>query len=400
MVVKPIEQTALSLLTNSFVDSSIVIPAVLGIGIASAGIYGIYLLYNRFKTSTDSSNDGSNSDSLMEPVVDTVENLTSPDFVDLEFQKLEHICSNNSLFDFLYMKSYFMDVLNSIPDFNVSVCLGFCFLQKILPYARTILPDRTSITKTFNSLLIYPSKAFIVWCFPNIAERISVSTTEQLSADTPTFDTLTNPDVNIPKLHFALSIISLPSTTVNDAMFDFLVYLENYSPVVVDVWFSFLKSREVDLNENSNFFDDLMLWERTILEIERLHSELRRMQQQQTDLIDDRCDARLLYRNVLNLKLMHVDFFSPAIGEILSEEESVFVIMKTGQLRFIHHCLKIKDEYHLHLFLNTFYYEKLKGDDLEFLKRTLDEEGNTLLTKFLNQSERRDIGFTIYPKSD
>jgi hypothetical protein len=133
IMTKPVEQTALSLLTDSFIDSSIVLPALLGISIASAGIY---LLYSKFKTSTDSSNDDSNSDSLMEPVVDTVENLTSPDFVDLEFQKLEHICSNFSLFDFLYTKNYFMDVLNSILDFNVSVCLGFCFLQKILPYAR------------------------------------------------------------------------------------------------------------------------------------------------------------------------------------------------------------------------------------------------------------------------
>jgi hypothetical protein len=80
------------------------------------------------------------------------------------------------------------------------------------------------------------------------------------------------------------------------------------------------------------------------------------MQQQQTGRIDDYCDARLLYRNVLNLKLISTQAFFPAFKEILSDEECESVIMETDQLRFIHYCLKIKDEYHLHLFLNTFFF--------------------------------------------
>jgi hypothetical protein len=103
----------------------------------------------------------------MEPVVDTVENLTFPKLGNLEFQKLENVCLDNSLFDIFDTESYFMDALNIISDFNISVCLGFCFLQKTLPYARTVLPDLTSITKTFNFVLIRPSKAFIAWCFTN-----------------------------------------------------------------------------------------------------------------------------------------------------------------------------------------------------------------------------------------
>jgi hypothetical protein len=123
------------------------------------------------------------------------------------------------------------------------------------------------------------------------------------------------------------------------------------------------------------------------------------MQQQKTDQIDDHCDVMLLYKNALNLKLMYVGFFYPAAEEILSDEKCESATMKTNQLRFIHRCLKIKDEYHLHFFFNTFFSSD-KMNSLMFLNTHLNEEGRTLLAKYLNQSETRTTGFTIYPKSD
>jgi hypothetical protein len=126
-----------------------------------------------------------------------------------------------------------------------------------------------------------------------------------------------------------------------------------------------------------------------------------RIQQQQTGQIYDLCDARLLHKNVLSLKLMDEGFFYPAFTEILSKEECESVVMKTNQLRFIHHCLKIKDDYHLHLFLNIFFSsDKMDNDSRMLMSTGLDEEGKTLLAKYYDQSEtRRTIGFTIYPKS-
>jgi hypothetical protein len=88
MMVKPIEQTALSLLTDSFIDSSIVLPAVLGISIAAAGIYGICLLYRKFKTPTDSSNEGSDSTSSIQPAIDVLENPLSIDSGDIVIDNL------------------------------------------------------------------------------------------------------------------------------------------------------------------------------------------------------------------------------------------------------------------------------------------------------------------------
>jgi hypothetical protein len=144
---------------------------------------------------------------------------------------------------------------------------------------------------------------------------------------------------------------------VNDEMFDFLVYLKNYSSTLVDLWYF---SISIDSNKITNFkerpdhFEPCVRWKYAVSKIVETHNALR-MQQQKTDQIDDHCDVMLLYKNALNLKLMYVGFFYPAAEEILSDEKCESATMKTNQLRFIHRCLKIKDEYHLHFFLILFF---------------------------------------------
>jgi hypothetical protein len=88
MVVKPIEQTALSLLTDSFAYSSIALIALLGISISAVGIYDIYLLYCKLKTSTDSSNEGSDLTSSIQPAIDVLENSLSIDSGDIVIDNL------------------------------------------------------------------------------------------------------------------------------------------------------------------------------------------------------------------------------------------------------------------------------------------------------------------------
>jgi hypothetical protein len=72
----------------------------------------------------------------------------------------------------------------------------------------------------------------------SIAEKISVSNTEQPSVDLIPVSTISaNYDAHTPTAPFIFKKISLPSTTVNDAMFDFLVYLKNYDSSLVDSWY-------------------------------------------------------------------------------------------------------------------------------------------------------------------
>jgi hypothetical protein len=193
----------------------------------------------------------------------------------------------------------------------------------------------------------------------SIAKKISVNTIEQPSVGLiPASTILANYDALTPTAHFILQKISFPRTTVNDEMFDFLVYLKNYSPTLVDLWYF-----SIDSNKITNFkerpedrFEPYARWKYAVSKIVETHNALRI--QQQTGQIYDLCDARLLHKNVLSLKLMNEGFFYPAFIEILSKEESEPVVMKTNQLRFIHRCLKVKDDYHLHLFLNIFFLLK------------------------------------------
>jgi hypothetical protein len=92
------------------------------------------------KTSTDSSNEDSDLNSLMQHAVDAVENLTSPELGNLEFQKLKNVYLNNSLFDIFYTKSYSIDILNIVCRILMFQCvLGFVLYTKQVPYVRTVL---------------------------------------------------------------------------------------------------------------------------------------------------------------------------------------------------------------------------------------------------------------------
>jgi hypothetical protein len=141
MVMKPIEQTALSLLTDSFVDSSIVFPLSYWDRCCDCWyLWHLFVVLCELKTSTDSSNEDSDLNSLMQHAVDAVENLTSPELGNLEFQKLKNVYLNNSLFDIFYTKSYSIDILNIVCRILMFQCvLGFVLYTKQVPYVRTVL---------------------------------------------------------------------------------------------------------------------------------------------------------------------------------------------------------------------------------------------------------------------